>query len=136
MSDGDFQILDGWIDGLRGLSRDGLAEIAAEARAGVEADAKRTAGAGTDPFGVPWAARKHDGGRPMVNAADHVTVTQAGPTLRIKLRGPDVWHQFATRGEPQRKVIPDASDPVPPGARAAILAARDRVLARRLGGAP
>lgn len=135
MAEGDFAILDGWISGLRALARDGITEIAEEAREEIQKIAKATAAAGTDPSGKPWAPRKEDGGRAMKNAADHVFVVAAGPTLRIVLKGADVWHQYGTRGAGRRQVIPDASDPIPPAMVAALLRARDRVIARRLGGA-
>ena len=72
----------------------------------------RTAAAGTSPDGEAWAPRK-EGGRAMVNAAAHVSARAYGDVVRITLRGPDVFHQFGTRGEPRRAVIPESGAAMP-----------------------
>jgi hypothetical protein len=132
MSDGT-AALQSMIAELEALGRDGLAEVAREAESLVLAEAQRTAAAGTDPDGKPWPARKEDGGRALKNAAAHITVQAAGPTLRIKLTGPDVYHHYGARGV-RRQVIPDGAV-APAGIVRALRQAADRVAARRLGAA-
>jgi hypothetical protein len=86
---------------------DRLAELAAKRAAPlVEAQSKRTAAAGTDPDGKPWPA-KQDGGRPLVNAADHVSARALDANVVIELVGPEVWHEMGAQGKPVRRVIPD-----------------------------
>lgn len=126
------QQLDAFIAGIRDLEN--MAEdVAKEAAPDVQMSARATAAAGTDPYGEKWPEKK-DGGRPMVNAGEHVTAEAAGPTIAIKLTGPDVFHHFATR-EPRRQVIPDAEGGIPAGVAKAITDAATRVFERKTGGA-
>lgn len=110
------------------------AEIAKEAAPGVEAAVKKTAAAGTDPYGKAWAEKKA-GGRAMPKAADHVTARAAGATIGIKLKGPDVFHNGASgKTEERRQVIPDGAGGIPDGVSKAITEAGARVFARIVGG--
>jgi hypothetical protein len=124
------QALDGFIARVKSLGTV-AADVAREAAPEVEKAARATAAAGTDPYGKPWPAKK-DGGRPMVNAAAHVTAEAAGPTIAIKLTGPDVFHHFAQR-EPRRQVIPDGEGGMPAPVAKAISKAAASVFARKTG---
>lgn len=83
---------------------------AAEAAPLVEAEAKQTAAAGTDPYGTPWPLKK-DGTRALKNAADHVSVHAAGAFVVTELEGVDNWHQDGAQGKDVRRVIPDVEIP-------------------------
>lgn len=88
-----------------------LAERGAAAAAPlVEAEAKKTARAGTDPSGMPWAPKK-DGSRALKNAADHVSAHAAGSFVVVELAGVDNWHQDGAQGKEVRRVIPDVEIP-------------------------
>lgn len=76
----------------------------------VEAAARKTAAAGVDPYGSPWAPKKH-GGRPLVNAAEHVHARAVGRFVVLELEGPEVWHEEGAQGKPVRRVIPDVEVP-------------------------
>ena len=111
------------------------AEVAAEAAPLVEEAARRTARAGTDPEGRPWAPRKKDGGRALANAADHVTAVAVGPRVDIVLTGPEAIHQRgAGKTLPARRVIPDGSAGVPAAITEACATAARTVFQRRMGG--
>lgn len=72
-----------------------LAEDAAKVVARViRAELKKTVVAGTTPEGVPWAPRKEDGARPMVDAWKQVKVKALGDMVYVALRGPEVRHQL------------------------------------------
>lgn len=73
----------------------------------VDAAIKRSAAAGQSPEGKTWA-RKKDGGRPMVNAAAHLSTRSYGPRIVVTLTGPDVFHNFGARGQPVRAVLPES----------------------------
>lgn len=107
-----------WAKQIRGLEH--LPELAAERAAPlVEAEAKKTAAAGTDPYGVAWPPKKN--GKPaLVRAADHVTARAVASYVVIELDGPEVFHEMGAQEKPVRRVIPDIE--VPP----AISAAMDR----------
>ncbi len=100
------------------------AAIAAEAAPSCQAIAKATAAAGTTPEGAPWAPRKKDGARALVNAADAVTARPEGATVVLVLSGVNVYHQKT------RRILPDPNVGIPPQYREAILAAAGRVIGR------
>lgn len=102
------------------------ASAAREAVPLIEAAIKKTAAAGTDPNGKPWAPKK-DGSRPMINAASHITAAAAGTVVRVTLKGPDVFHNYGARST-RRQVLPDQESDTPP----AIVAAIDEGVARAL----
>jgi hypothetical protein len=127
--------MQGWIDGLRRFGREGLSLGARYAAPLVEAEVKKTAAAGTSPDGEAWAPRKKDGARPMVNAAAHVSAKAFGPTIRVFLKGADVFHHYATRGEPRRQVIPEGAA-LPAGIARAIATGCARAFRELVGGTP
>jgi len=96
------------------------AEIAKRAAPRLEAIAKKTAAAGTDPDGKAWKPRKKDGGRALANAAEHVHAEASGNIVTLVADGTSYWHQKAAPDAslPQRKSIPDVGDPIPVAIRA------------------
>lgn len=126
--DGDAALAD-MIARLRRLGSEGLELAAREARPLVEAAAKATAAAGTDPYGNPWPLRK-DGQRAIPDAAAAVDVVVRGPNLIIQAhRGAAVQNSLAgTRYG--RQVIPDAARGLPPGMSAALREGASRALRR------
>lgn len=92
-------------------------DAANEAAPLIEKAIKTTAAAGQTPDGKSWAPTK-EGKKPMTNAASHITVTAAGPVVRMTLTGPDVFHHFGARGV-RRQVIPDQEGDMPPTIKAA-----------------
>ncbi len=122
-----------WISQLQALGRDGIAEVAREAEPLVQEAARATAAAGTDPSGKAWPAKK-DGGAPLVGSPSHITAKAAGGTIRIYLKGPDVFHHYGTKRVPKRQVIPEGTT-VPAGIAAALHKAAAKVFARRMGAA-
>ena len=87
---------------LRGLTTE-AAKIAAPI---VLAAVKKTASAGTTPGGAQWQPTKV-GGRPLVNAADRLTVEIAGAALIVMLTGIEVLHNWGTKRLPKRQILPD-----------------------------
>lgn len=129
-----FADLDAMIATLRGLDGPDVERaIAARTAPLLDAAVKRTAAAGQDPDGKPWAPTK-DGGAPLAHAADHITTAASGSIVRMTLTGPDVYHHFgATRGGIRRQVIPDAGAGIPQVAVAAITRAAREEIAARVG---
>lgn len=104
--------LDDMIRSLRSISK--LDERAATIAAPLlESALKATANAGTTPDGQPWAPRKKDGGRAMAGAASAISAGASGDTVRVTLRGPEVFWHFGERGAPRRQVIPDGGGEMP-----------------------
>ena len=67
---------------------------------------RKTADAGTTPFGQPWQVKK-DGGRPMENAADAVKCAAVGSTILAVVKGPEARHHKGTaRGGIPRQLLP------------------------------
>ena len=108
---------------LRALPTLGAA-IALEAAPSCQAIARSTAAAGTTPLGVPWAPRKKDGARALVNAASAISARALGDVIMLVLAGVSVFHNAT------RQMLPDTGAGVPPGYREAIRAAAMRVLSR------
>lgn len=125
-------VLQSWIAKMRAIGRNGLERTAAEAAPLIEAELKTSAAAGVDPYGEKWPDRK-SGGQPMVNAADHIKATAQGAKVTVTLEGPDKWHQYGSRGEPRRAVIPDTRK-VPVRLVPAIEEASRRAFAALVGG--
>lgn len=123
-------VMQAMIAGLRGLGRDALSAIAKEAAPLVQEAARKTAAAGTTPDGEAWTPTK-DGRKPLENAADHITARASGPTLRIYLNGPDVFHHFGTGRVPRRQIIPEGK--IPPAIGSAMQRATSIVMGRALG---
>lgn len=118
------------IAALRAL-RDIAASAAEEAAPLIEAALKETAAAGTTPDGDRWKPTK-GGERPMVNAADHITVVARGTTVRATLKGPDVFHNYGAGGT-RRQVLPDMEADTPPAIVEAIEEAVARAKTKALG---
>lgn len=112
--------LDAMIAQLRALGR--LPEdVAREAQPLVLEAARATARAGTTPEGRPWPPTKK-GTAPLKNAADAITVEVSGRVITEVLTGPEVFHNAGVGSTtPQRKIIPETGDPIPPGVQKAIL---------------
>lgn len=74
---------------------------------------KSTAAAGTTPDGKPWAPRKKDGGRAMVNAAAALSLTVLDNVILIKLTGPTAFHHWGAGGKGRiaRRVLPSGGIP-------------------------
>jgi hypothetical protein len=99
----------------------------------IEAEAKRTAAAGTTPDVDAWAAKK-DGGRAMANVAAHVSASASGTIVRVEVEGPEVFHNFGAGNLPKRQIIADKADEIPAGIAKAIQAGTDRAFAKLTGG--
>jgi hypothetical protein len=127
------ETLDEMISALRELGEGRIGEaIAKRAAPALEESIKKTARAGQDPEGKPWAPRK-DGGPALQHAADHIRATAHGDVVRVTLTGPDVFHHFgATRGGVRRQVIPDAGAELPPSVVKALTEAARAELEARL----
>ncbi|WP_437623383.1 hypothetical protein [Sorangium sp. So ce1151] len=109
-SGGDYAVLERMIAACKELER--LPEHAAPIAARkVHEQLQRTANAGQTPDGTPWALRKKDGGRAMVNAAKAIAVRAIGTVILITLTGPEVFHHFGAQGKEPRRVIPQGSLP-------------------------
>lgn len=74
--------------------------------------AKSEAAAGVSPTGQAWTPKK-DGGRPLANAAAHLTARALGNIIQLTLKGVDVIHNFGTSRQPKRQIIPDAGAGIP-----------------------
>ncbi|WP_437958589.1 hypothetical protein WME76_02265 [Sorangium sp. So ce119] len=109
-SGGDYASLERMIQACRDLARlpEDAAPIAAQK---VQEELRRTASAGQAPDGTPWAPRKKDGGRAMLNAAKAITAKAIGTVILVTLYGPEVFHHFGAQGKPARHVIPRGSLP-------------------------
>lgn len=128
--DGD-AVLQAMIARLQAVGRSGLADVAAAAAPLVEEALRATARAGQTPYGESWPEKKA-GGAPLERAADHITAKAAGPTVRVYLTGPDVYHHFGTARVPKRQVIPEG--PTPPSVAKAVAKAADKAFERLVGG--
>lgn len=83
--------------------------VATHGASKVEAAAKRTAAAGTDPYGKSWPARK-EGGRALANAAAAISVVVSGLRVLLRLAKPEAYHQ-TSKSHP-RKILPDGALPL------------------------
>jgi hypothetical protein len=132
MSDAEaFATFDAYIAGLRKLGASFLDDAAREATPLVEAEIKRTAAAGTDPYGAPWRPRK-DGSRAIPDAASVVTVAARGSTLRIYVSG-GAAIQNHLAPEYRRQVIPDPYRPLPAGISRALHEGASRAFQKAMG---
>jgi len=117
---------------LRSIGAGAPAAIAAEAAPGVEAAAKATAAAGTDPEGRTWSPRK-DGAPALAKAASAITATARGAIIELVLTGAYVYHHLG-KGAPERRILPDGGAGIPENIAAPIRDAARRVLERALRG--
>lgn len=108
---------------------------ARESRPLVEAEAKRTAAAGTDPYGAAWAPKK-DGTRAMPDTADAIRVTTAGSSVVTKvLRGAAIQNRIASQGSGSRygrTVIPSGDRPLSAGYVAALSEGAERAFRKAM----
>ena len=109
MSAGDVQLAE-FIERLQRLGREAQTLAATESAPLVEAAAKATAAAGTDPYGRQWQSKK-DGSPALVDAASSVTAVALGTLVRIRTRGGYAIQNFIKVH--RRQVIPDKGLPIP-----------------------
>jgi hypothetical protein len=133
VADSGLSALDAMIEKMKLLGASGVgARVAARAAPLVDVEVKKTASAGTTPTGQAWKPRK-DGGRPLVNAASHITTQAHGNLVSVTLTGPDVFHHLGLGNAPRRQVIPDSTN-VPPGIEKAVLQAAKEIFDEITGG--
>lgn len=129
MSDGDAALAE-MIARIQGFGKDATTDAAREAAPLIEAEAKRTAAAGTDPYGEPLLP-KRDGTPALANAAKNVTAKAGGPTIRISITGPYAIHFF--KKVDQRRVVPSGDRPMPKGYVEALKEGARRAFAKAMG---
>lgn len=95
---------------LKSFEREGYELAAQESRPLVEAAAKATAAAGTDPYGQQWKS-KRDGTPALTGAESSVTATVLGTVVQIRTRGGYAIQNFIKVH--RRQVIPDKALPLP-----------------------
>lgn len=104
---------------------------AREAAPLVSAEARRTAAAGTDPYGIPWRPKK-DGTRAIPDAAAAVDAKARGPVVVITARrGAAI--QNALSESVGRRIIPDATQGIPAGIAAALQEGARRAFRKAMG---
>jgi len=85
----------------------------------IENELRRTIAAGTAPDGTPWKPTQ-EGETPLRNAAAAMGVAAVGPTIYVRLTGPEARHHIGSaRGGVRRQVIP-GRDGLPPVMAAAV----------------
>jgi hypothetical protein len=105
--------LDAMLAKLGKLAQSGVEGAARACTPHVQAEAKRTAAAGTDPYGEPWHARK-DGQRAIPEAASAVTCVARGNIIQIRVvRGAAIQNFLSEKN--RRQVIPRSDRPLPEG---------------------
>lgn len=122
--------LDQFIENVQSLARINE-EVAREAAPAVQEVARSTARAGTDPEGNAWKPTKA-GTPPLEGAADHVFALPRGARVDVVLRDWYVYHQQGTSTLPARRIIPDASAPMPDRMRDAVAKTAERVFNRKM----
>lgn len=118
-------------------------DIARAAAPLVEAESKRTASAGTTPWGEAWKPRKADGQPALQNAAAAVTVTASGPKVVIALAGTSSGSaKVQAIQNASRQIIPKhttkkggGNEGIPPGIARAVEAGAQHAFTRTVGGA-
>lgn len=120
------------IDHLRGLKKlpEDVVKVAVE---DVQRAARATAAAGTTPDGKPWVQTK-DGRKPLAHAAERITAKALGRVIVVTLKGIEVIHNFGTKWNPKRQVLPDGGAGIPKNIATAIRATAGRVFSRAMGG--
>lgn len=133
VSDSGIAALDEMIARLDALSRPEAANrIAQRAAPAVTKAIQKTAAAGTSPEGDAWKPKK-DGGRPLKNAAAHISGQALGPLISVKLEGVDVFHHRGAKGLPVRQILPDPGT-IPDPVRDAVLKAAREIVEETAGG--
>lgn len=101
--------LDAWVAKLRRLPH--MVEAAApDLAVALKAELDKNISAGRAPDGSTWKPKK-DGGRPLVNAASAVTTRADGTVVQAVLTGPEVFHHYGTKKDPQRQILPRGAMP-------------------------
>jgi hypothetical protein len=129
VSDGD-AALAAMIARVQAFGKDATRDAAREAAPLVEAELKRTAAAGTDPYGEPLAP-KRDGSRALPNAAENVSAVAAGPTIKLRITGAYAIHFF--KKVDQRRLVPSKDRPMPKAVVEAITEGARRAFAKAMG---
>lgn len=124
--------LDAMIAEMRELSKFDT-EAAKQAAPLIEAEAKRTAAAGTTPDGKAWPATK-EGKRALAGAASHVTAKAVGTLVAVELEGVETFHDRGNAHLPKRQIIPAQDGDMPDGIAKAAQAGSDRAFAKLTGG--
>lgn len=130
MSDDADEALVELIARVKGFGKDATKDAAAEAAPLVEQAMKATAGAGTDPYGNTWEA-KRDGSPALKNAASGVTATAKGSRVVIKVSG-----AYAIQNNlkaHQRRGIPTKERPLPSAIVEALAEGARRAWAKEMG---
>lgn len=126
--------LDSFIARVRGLKLLPT-EVAKAAAPRVEGELKRSASAGTTPYGEKWPQKK-DGGKPLVNAAAAVSCKAIGSVVEMSID--DYVHRIhnsgAEGGVPSRQMLPDGTRSLPQPIVVALEASAAEVFERRMGG--
>ena len=103
--------LDALIRKYRG-ARAFLAEAAPAAAEAMGNVIRKSIAAGTTPEGEPWAPRKKDGGRALVNAAAKLNIGAVGTKLIARITFPDSLHNRGIPpNTPQRRILPESVTP-------------------------
>jgi hypothetical protein len=126
MSDSGLAALDDMIERLKAFGASDVgARVAKKAAPLVDAAVKKTVKAGQTPMGATWKPKK-DGGRPLVNAANHIQTNARGNYVSSTLTGPDVYHNIGAGRSPHRQILPQ-SGTIPAGVSRALMQAAKEV---------
>jgi hypothetical protein len=96
--------LDAWVAKLRRLP-EMVKAAAPELAVALKSELDKNIAAGRAPDGSTWKPKK-DGGRPLVNAAAAVTTRADGSVVQAVLTGPEVFHHYGTKKDPERQILP------------------------------
>lgn len=108
-------------------------QVAKESAPLVEAEAKRTAGAGTSPGGQAWADRK-DGKPALVNAASAVKARSVGDVVQVALGSTETGSaKVQAIQNTTRQIIPAKGEALPTSYRKIVAEVASRVFARLTG---
>ena len=102
MSSGE-AVVQGWIRALRRLPAG--SDLASELAPVVDAQIQASARAGTTPEGAAWKPRV-DGARALKDAASATRTTAVGRSIVITVSGPAAIHNYGTKKDPQRRILP------------------------------
>lgn len=98
--------LDTLIGKLAKLDKTLVEKCAPELAKAVETYLKGTIRAGTDPYGFPWKPKKKGDGKPLANAAAHLTVRAVGTNIISRIGFPESLHHLGkARGKVKRKIL-------------------------------
>lgn len=89
---------------MRALAKAGP-DMAREVASIMQSEVAASVAQGRSIDGVAWAPKK-DGGKPLANAAAHVTAKAIGNVAIITLRGVEVFHHYGAGRVPRRPILP------------------------------